>query len=297
MKGSARFRMIFAVAWLTLTVSLGIWWWILGLRQARTIAEITKNTESAQELQRVDRMLQLEGSFFLGMLTLGGVTLAWLSYRDFKRAKLISDFFTTVTHEMRTPLASLQLQIEGLIQDNRNKPILVRYEKLLKENKRIESRMEKAFYLASLMQGEKLYIETFSLQELIASVGSDYPGLIIDPLCNVQTQIIADKRAIESILQNLIENASLHGKATSIRLDAIDGKDKKIHLSIKDNGTGFSGNIRNLTKPFVRHTRTSGTGIGLYIAKNLLKKMGGRLSLSSTNEGFTATLEVKKQIL
>ncbi|WP_411822302.1 sensor histidine kinase [Leptospira sp. 'Mane'] len=289
--------MIFAVAWLTLTVSLGIWWWILGLRQARTIAEITKNTESAQELQRVDRMLQLEGSFFLGMLTLGGVTLAWLSYRDFKRAKLISDFFTTVTHEMRTPLASLQLQIEGLIQDNRNKPILVRYEKLLKENKRIESRMEKAFYLASLMQGEKLYIETFSLQELIASVGSDYPGLIIDPLCNVQTQIIADKRAIESILQNLIENASLHGKATSIRLDAIDGKDKKIHLSIKDNGTGFSGNIRNLTKPFVRHTRTSGTGIGLYIAKNLLKKMGGRLSLSSTNEGFTATLEVKKQIL
>ncbi|WP_109018995.1 sensor histidine kinase [Leptospira kobayashii] len=289
--------MIFAVAWLSLTVSLGIWWWILGLRQARTIAEMTKDTTSAQELQRVDRMLKLEGSFFLGMLTLGGVTLAWLSYRDFKRAKLISDFFTTVTHEMRTPLASLQLQIEGLISDNKNKPILVRYEKLLKENKRIESRMEKAFYLASLMQGEKLYIETFPLQELVSSVKTDYPDLIIDPSCNVHTEIIADKRAIESILQNLIENAGLHGKATSIRLYSVESENKKIHLSIGDNGIGFSGNLRDLTKPFVRHTRTSGTGIGLYIAKNLLEKMGGKLSLSSTNKGFTATLEVKKQTI
>lgn len=258
---------------------------------------MTKDTRSAQELERVDRMLKLEGSFFLGMLTLGGVTLAWLSYRDFKRAKLISDFFTTVTHEMRTPLASLQLQIEGLISDNQNKQILVRYEKLLKENKRIESRMEKAFYLASLMQGEKLYIETFPLKELVSSVRVDYPDLIIDPSCDAQTKIIADKKAIESILQNLIENAGLHGKATSIQLDCTESKNKKVHLSIRDNGIGFSGNLRDLTKPFVRHTRTSGTGIGLYIAKNLLKKMGGQLFLFSTNKGFTATLEVKKQII
>ncbi|TGN20030.1 sensor histidine kinase [Leptospira idonii] len=284
--------MIFSLAWLSLTISLGIWWWVLGMRQAKTISEISKTSESRLELERMNRMLKLEGSFFLTMLAGGGITLAFLSYRDHKRSKLISDFFSTVTHEMKTPLASLQLQIEGLIDDNPNLPITKRLEKLLKENKRIESRMAKAFYLASLMQGEPLYLETFQAEELFEHLKMDFPNLQMEIQSESKRPIRGDKRALESILKNLVENAVLHGKATQITIQSLNANTNKAHIQVTDNGTGFQGEWSQLGEPFLRHTVTSGTGIGLYIAKKLMEKMKGKLILKPLDTGFMATLEL-----
>jgi signal transduction histidine kinase len=294
LKGSARFRMLFAVSWLTLTLSLGVWWWILGLRQARTIAEISTSKESHAELERVNRMLKLEGSFFLFMLAVGGVTLATFSYRDYKRALLIADFFSTVTHEMRTPLASLQLQVEGLITDNPKSLITDKFKKLLKENKRIESRMDKAFYLASLMQGEKLFIEAVDCMNLLQGIKEDFPMIQITALPGAHTFAYADKRALESILKNIFENSIRHGQAERISISLSNFSDKTLILKIEDNGLGFHGNWKQITTPFMRHTQTSGTGIGLYIAKKLMDKMSGKLALLRTTPGFTVELTLKQ---
>lgn len=290
MKGSARFRMLFAILWLLLTLSLGIWWWILGLRQARTIAEISTTRESHEELNRVNRMLKLEGSFFLFMLGVGGVTLALFSYRDYKRALLITDFFSTVTHEMKTPLASLQLQVEGLIEDNPNSPITEKFKKLLKENKRIESRMEKAFYLASLMQGEKLFLETFSVQELFQNLQEDFSILSLKMESSEDLRAFGDKRALESILKNIFENSIRHGAATQISVLVAKVDKNKVRLKIVDNGSGFQGDWKEIMTPFIRHSTTSGTGIGLYIAKKLMEKMNGDLTIKKSSPGFTAIL-------
>jgi len=292
-KGSAKFRMIFAISWLTLTISLGVWWWILGLRQAKTIAEISSSKEKSEELRRVNRMLKLEGSFFLFMLGVGGVTLASFSYRDYKRSLLIADFFSTVTHEMKTPIASLQLQIEGLLEDNPDSPIKEKFKKLLVENKRIESRMDKAFYLASLMQGEKLFIETFPLLNLFQNAQDDFPLLKLTIQIVESEKLIADKKALESIFNNIFENSMRHGKATEVLITTSKLSDDKICIVISDNGIGFSGNWSQITTPFMRHTSTSGTGIGLYIAKKLLEKMGGKLTLPPTTKGFTAMITLK----
>lgn len=290
LKGSAKFRMIFALSWLTLTLSLGVWWWILGLRQARTISEISTNDKSHEELSRVSRMLKLEGSFFLFMLGVGGVTLAMFSYRDYKRALLITDFFTTVTHEMKTPLASLQLQVEGLIEDNPNSPITNKFKKLLIENKRIESRMDKAFYLASLMQGEKLFLENFRFSELFRGLQDEFPILKLSMEMDSEPNLYGDKKALESILKNIFENSMRHGQASEIHIQVTKYSDKKVNIRIIDNGMGFHGNWKEITTPFMRHTNTSGTGIGLYIAKKLLEKMNGKLTLAPSEIGFTAIL-------
>jgi signal transduction histidine kinase len=282
--------MLFALSWLLLTLSLGVWWWILGLRQARTIAEISTSKESHAELSRVNRMLKLEGSFFLFMLGVGGGTLASFSYRDYKRALLITDFFSTVTHEMKTPLASLQLQVEGLIEDNPNSPITSKFKKLLVENKRIESRMDKAFYLASLMQGEKLFLESFSIQDLLQNLQEDFPILKISIAEDANRKLSADKRALESILKNIFENSIRHGKATEISVIISKVNHSNINLTITDNGSGFNGNWKEITKPFTRHVSTSGTGIGLYITKKLMEKMNGNLTLLQSSPGFTAIL-------
>ena len=235
-------------------------------------------------------MLKLEGSFFLFMLGVGGVTLATFSYRDYKRALLIADFFTTVTHEMKTPLASLQLQVEGLIEDNPNSPITNKFKKLLIENKRIESRMDKAFYLASLMQGEKLFQESFLFSDLFRGLQDEFPLLKLPKEIDSELKLFGDKKALESILKNIFENALRHGQATEIDIQVTKHSNTKVNIKITDNGNGFHGNWKEITSPFMRHTNTSGTGIGLYIAKKLLEKMNGKLTLAPSDTGFTAIL-------
>lgn len=289
MRGSAQFRMFFSLAWLSLTLSLGVWWWILGFRQAKTISEISMSTERKFELGRVNRMLQLEGSFFLSMLTLGGVTLAVLSYRDHKRSKLIADFFSTVTHEMKTPIASLQLQIEVLLEDTKNIELKRKLEKIWKENQRIESQMGNAFYLASLMQGEALYMETITLQELKDSYSHHEPDLIWDVSLPLDKKVYLDKKAFFAMLKNLTDNARRHGKANLIKLMIFQEKNKICFL-LEDNGEGFLGNKKYLTQPFLRHSKTSGSGIGLYIVKKLIEKMKGKLEFPDSSYGFQVKL-------
>lgn len=289
MRGSAQFRMFFSLAWLSLTLSLGVWWWILGFRQAKTISEISISQERQLELNRVNRMLQLEGSFFLSMLTLGGVTLAVLSYRDHKRSKLISDFFSTVTHEMKTPIASLQLQIEVLLEDTKNPELKRKLQKIWKENQRIESQMGNAFYLASLMQGEVLYLENLTLQELKDSYSHHEPDLVWEVKVPLQKKVYIDKKAFFAMLKNLTENAKRHGKAEQIKLHIFQEKNKICFL-LEDNGLGFNGNKKQLTLPFLRHSKTSGSGIGLYIVKKLIEKMKGKLEFPSSTKGFQVKL-------
>lgn len=293
MRGSAQFRMFFSLAWLSLTLSLGVWWWILGFRQAKTISEISISDARQVELNRVNRMLQLEGSFFLSMLTLGGVTLAILSYRDHKRSKLISDFFSTVTHEMKTPIASLQLQIEVLLENTKEPELKKKLEKIWKENQRIESQMGNAFYLASLMQGESLYMEPLMISDLFESYSHHEPDLTWNILIPQNTKVYIDKKAFFAMLKNLSENAKRHGKAKTIKLTVT--KDlKDISFLLEDDGAGFSGNKKNLTLPFLRHSKTSGSGIGLYIVKKLIEKMKGSLEFPNSSSGFQVKLNLKE---
>ncbi|PJZ45918.1 sensor histidine kinase [Leptospira brenneri] len=285
--------MFFSLAWLFLTLSLGVWWWILGFRQAKTISEISISAERQVELDRVNRMLQLEGSFFLSMLTLGGVTLAVLSYRDHKRSKLISDFFSTVTHEMKTPIASLQLQIEVLLEGTKHPELKRKLEKIWKENQRIESQMGNAFYLASLMQGESLYLETLTLTDLRESYAHHEPDLHWNILIPEKSKVHLDKKAFFAMLKNLSENAKRHGKAKTIKLTVTKEKEF-IHFLLEDDGNGFVGNKKNLTLPFLRHSKTSGSGIGLYIVKKLIEKMKGSLEFPNSTSGFQVKLILKE---
>ncbi len=295
MKGSAKIRMLFSIAWLVMTVSLGVWWWVLGIRQAKTISEISVTNESYNELARVSWMLKWEGSFFISLLTLGGITLTVLSYRDQKRSKLITDFFSTVTHEMKTPLASLQLQIEALLEDSKNKDLQVRLKKLWKENNRIESQMANAFYLASLMQGEPLFVESVTPKEIKESFDHKETNLKWIFASDPNTKLFLDKKAFESILKNLVENSKRHGNASSVEIH-VQMKENtvanhKICFCIQDNGKGFSGNWKQLGVPFLRHKQTSGTGIGLYIVKKLVEKMKGDLFFKNTEVGFLVQME------
>jgi signal transduction histidine kinase len=316
-------RISLSLFWLILTVSLAIWWFTLGLRQTKTISELSlelgepNQYTSSGLLEKQSRMLWMEGTFFISMLTLGGSVLIWFSYQDIKRNQLIQDFFSTVTHEMKTPLAGLRLQVEGLMEDlSGSKEYSNILKRALKESDRIESQMDKAFYLASLMRSETLFIEKVSINTIKYSLQDTFP----DVKWTLPQEIFlkVDKRAMESIFSNLFENAYKHGLATKIQIvvQPIDlskseigifqdrtnlinkyinnkqAHEKRVKLSIKDNGRGFQGNLSQIGKPFIRSSSTSGSGIGLYIVKQLISKMNGKIFFSSDETGFDVRIDL-----
>ncbi|EMY78586.1 GHKL domain protein [Leptospira weilii serovar Ranarum str. ICFT] len=293
-------RILFAIVWLFVTVSLGVWWLLLGLKLTNTVAGLSAkldssaSSESLAVLERQSRMIKMEGTFFLSMLFLGGATLIWLSYRDIRRNKMIHDFFSTVTHEMKTPLASLRLQAESLQEEmpnpNENKLI----HRLLMDSVRIESQMNRAMYLASLTRSEILYIEKTNVREIFLSIGEDFPELKIDLTRLENVFVLADRKALESIFKNLAENSLKHGKAQVLEVISEKQKSNRVLITVADNGSGFNGKYKGLGIPFHRHGSTSGTGIGLYIIKKLMKKMKGNMRIVPSASGFRVDLNFQE---
>jgi signal transduction histidine kinase len=102
---------------------------------------------------------------------------------------------------------------------------------------------------------------------------------------------MADARALESVLTNLVQNSVTHGQATEVDVSAKRSADGRLAVRISDNGQGFHGDPNQLGKLFVRHTRGSGSGVGLYIVRQLVKRMNGTVSFSDfSSSGFLAEL-------
>ncbi|EPG66028.1 sensor histidine kinase [Leptospira wolffii] len=287
----ARSRKVFLpVLWVIVTISLGVWWLFLGLKQNRMATELAfKLGENAEKevldkLERQSSMIKMEGTFFLFLLASGGITLVWLTFREDKRNKLIHDFFSTVTHEMKTPLASLRLQAESLLEEGVDATKDRLLHRLMKDSTRIESQMNKALYLASLMRSEGLYLEVLDLKSLENYLREDWPELKLETDWKAP-KVLADRRALESVFRNLLENSVQHGGADSVRILSEPLSGNKVKFSFLDNGKGFSGDPKSLGRLFLRHTSTSGTGVGLYIAKKLIGRMGGSFSVRNSQDG------------
>ena len=113
-------------------------------------------------------------------------------------------------------------------------------------------------------------------------------------------EVHADRRYLEEILFNLIVNACQAIKETDkpgeIKIDATTEKGKVI-ISIQDNGSGIpSDEIKDVFRPFYT-TKAEGTGLGLYITKQLVEKIHGRIDVRSKIEVgtvFFIILELKK---
>jgi signal transduction histidine kinase len=288
-----RIKLVAIVVWLGLTLALAGWWLIFGLRQIGRVAEVIA-PERHDEVQRWHVMWMSEGAVLLLLLLTGGIALLYLFNNEMKRSRQIRGFFAAFTHDLKTSLASLRLQAETLEEDLRNAAQGKVARRLVKDTVRLELQLDNSLFIADTEMGQ-LHFENVNVGEVISSLKHYWPELTIE-LAN-QCAVRADRRALESILKNLLQNAVVHGKATrvEVRCTPIDGG--RSHLvEIADNGRGFGGDSSRLGKMFVRHTNTSGSGIGLFIANKLAKQMQGHIDFiaaDNTNpQGFRARLHL-----
>jgi signal transduction histidine kinase len=284
-------KMTAVVVWLITTLSLAGWWLIYGLQQIDRISAL--NDSSAQEIVRRHRMLVSEGAFLFALLLVGGIALLYLLRIEMRRSRATREFFAAFTHDLKTSLASLRLQAESLEEDLKDSPQARISRRLVKDTVRLELQLDNSLFIADTEMGH-LHFEDVDVNQVLSGLRHYWPEL--DVRLHRDCWVRGDVRAIESVFKNLLQNAVVHGKASKVevRCEPIDGA--HVAIDLHDNGIGFSGDFKRLGQMFVRQTSTSGSGIGLYLARQLTMRMDGDLQFvqpDTTNpHGFRVRIQL-----
>ena len=281
-----------AASWMVFTVALALWWLIFGLSQARQLGAL--EGPGAAQVSRVARMLVLEGTVLVGMLVAGGVALLAAIRFEQRRRRDLRSFFMAFTHDLKTSLTSLRLQAEALREDTPDAAANPNLQRMLKDSVRLQLQLENA--LALTTADGAVFIEAIELRSLVEYLRDDFPELVID--ISGDARVRADRRALESVLRNLLQNAVVHGRASRVALDVRRSASGAVEIVVTDDGGGAKVDLSTvLDRPFVRPTKTSGSGVGLYVCGRLLQQMKGQIRLlGGRPSGFAVSIELPEAV-
>lgn len=283
---SNRIRTILSLIWLVFTFSLVTWWFIFALK--------TLETEMASESTRHHRMFFYEGSTLLLTVLIGGIVMIVLSYRDDQRNQKMKFFFSNFTHEIKTSITRIRLQADILKEDgsSKNNRILQR---LLNDISKLDLQLENSLLLTHVDKSFLLN-EKIIFSEMLQSIQFEFEDLKIH--IQGEASLLGDSRALKSIFRNLFENSRRHGKAAEVFCEVAASTKDLIQITVQDHGQGSQRSLSSLGKKILSTSDNQGSGVGLYLAKQLIKKMNGQIHFKSEpNKGFQTALILKGKIL
>jgi signal transduction histidine kinase len=246
--------------------------------------------------------------FIVLILVSGGVAARSIGHQV-QLNRLKNDFIATVTHELKTPLASMRVLVDTLLEGHyRNPHQVTEYLQLVaRENERL-SRLIDNFLTFSRMERNK---QAFQMRRVspasIARTAAEAVGTKLGRgHCCFETdipdglpEIKADHDALVTVLVNLLDNAYKYSAEEKRIWLTVDGDDHAIRFSVRDNGLGIPR--RALKKIFRRFyqvdrslsRRTEGCGLGLSIAKFIVDAHQGTLAVESKpGQGSTFTVTI-----
>lgn len=222
------------------------------------------------------------------------------------------DFVANVSHELRTPVTAIRSAAETLQTAVPDEPkVLGQFVGIIERNaSRLQDLVEDVLDLSRIESRElKLNIEPLDLSTVYGQVLSlfreraDRKGIrLFNDARSELPRVAADRRALEHVLTNLIDNAVKYcGTGTSVRVSGQE-LDDSVRLLVSDNGPGIDA--RHLPRIFERFYRVDagrsrdvgGTGLGLSIVKHLVEAMGGAVHVESVpGAGTTFSFTLKKE--
>lgn len=265
------------------------------------------------------RRLWLAAGLILTATAAAGIGLvsAWRAFRrQLQLAEMTSNFVSSVSHELRAPLASVRLMAESLDQgrvtdDEKRKGY---FRLIVQECRRLSALVENVLDFSRIRQGRKQYeSEPVDLPTLVRqTVGMMEPVAaehqvrltIAEPSSGAENlQPSWDGQAVQQALVNLIDNAIKHspaGATVMVEYKAIVvPAGSSIHISVGDQGPGIPADEQqSIFEPFFRRgselrRETRGIGIGLSIVKHVAEAHGGRVIVESTvGQGSRFVLEL-----
>ncbi|UTW63433.1 HAMP domain-containing histidine kinase [bacterium SCSIO 12741] len=279
------------------------WWAWLLIDQGQTI--ITLSTNDPGEMIRRTLMIIGEGAVFLIMLVFGFYKVRSSLKREMELAKRQKNFLLSVTHELNSPLSSIKLSLETLIKRDLEKSKRDRIsENALQETERLKELVNNILTSARLEEGKiQLQLLNENASELAQRAVNEFttrfgenrmksritPGILIR----------VDQVAFRTVVENLLENAFKYNRDNGLVTLSLSSNGDLAVLEISDEGPGISeDNAERIYQQFYREqneeTRhTIGTGLGLYIVKNLVELHHGSIShQKNKNIGTTFRVEI-----
>ena len=294
----ARVRTLVALsfAWLAFLFALGGWWVFHMNQQAGRIAELERQAgltslEASQQWAKTQRMLHWEGATFFGALAVSLLLLGWLYWRDSRRARALHGFFASVTHELRTPLTGIRLEAESLAElTAAESPSRALVERLLDDTTRLESQVERALELARVEGAGPVPTQPLDLARVVSQFLRQWraplaPAVVVDNRVT-SAAILADPAAVQIILRNLIENSVRHCQRERVTITVTNTvAPERVTLTVTDNGEPAAGLPLRLGQLFEKGPASKGAGVGLYLVRSLMQRIGGRAEFHAAEGG------------
>jgi signal transduction histidine kinase len=242
--------------------------------------------------------------YWLALLLVLSVTLfgSYVLWRDVRRelemAEMRSQFVSSVSHELKTPLTAIRMFAETLsLSRSRNPEAQREYlETIVNESERLTRLLNNVLDFSKIEMGRMVYRpKPESLADIVQAAARtlQYPlnqrGFTLNTkIEDGMPDVILDRDAIEQAILNLLNNAMKYsGEARTIDLGLLrNGGDAVIRVT--DHGIGID--LQEQTKIFKKFYRVSspeneritGTGLGLALAAHIVKAHGGRIEVDST---------------
>jgi signal transduction histidine kinase len=232
-------------------------------------------------------MIMGEGSIFIFVFLAGAY---WLHRSIIKERKLQEqkrNFLLSVTHELKSPLASIKILLQTIQKrDLTKQQVLSFIGKSLMDIDRLDDMVENMLLASKIDNSSYTFPkDKFNLSVLVDSIVNrlqitrcEGTQQIIDAEIEPKIEITGDKFALTSVVTNLIENAIKYSGPCETVGVKLFLKDDKVFLEVADHGIGIADHEKNrIFDKFYRvgseDTRnTKGTGLGLYIVKEVLDK-------------------------
>ena len=238
----------------------------------------------------------LAGSYFVGRAV----------QREMEVARLQADFVSAVSHEFRSPLATMR-QLSELLAAGRVPAEERRqyyYDLLASESRRLQRLVENLLDFGKLEAGAPYRLEPVDPGALVESVVSEFEAQLSSPGCHIEAsgnkgsaRMLADPEAVSLALRNLLDNAVKYSPGCPTVWVDWAPQDGRIAIRVRDRGSGIPPEERErIFRKFVRGAaadagNVKGAGVGLAMVERVVKAHGGEIRVESEpGVGSTFTL-------
>jgi len=233
-------------------------------------------------------------------------TIITRSFENLAEAnRMKSEFINVVSHQLRSPLSNLRWTIELLMSGRLGKieETQTEYFKILKENSGRMGELVSDLLTVSRIETATLPLkrEEVSLGNLVNKLISEFQPFAKASNVKIELksqkdlpQILTDPFQVRLVIENLLDNAIRYVKDNGKIKILLEKRAQKLYFEIEDNGVGIPREDQKyIFQKFFRSEnilkyQTQGSGLGLYISKAIVERLGGRIGFKSKEgEGTT----------
>ena len=295
------------LAWVAL-LGLWIYWYITNYIILTEVGEMV----SAQfELSSSNIAILIGGLVLLIAISVGSSVIFGNLSHQMKITKMYDSFIANVTHELKSPLASIQLYLETL--DARTIPKIKQAEfiqLMIKDANRLGNLISAILEVAGLEEKRTVYqLRFFQADRLIRTLVNDaleqfrLPENAIEMVGEASGSCKADRNALRVVINNLIDNAVKYSIDPPRITVTLGSTGKTVFAEIKDQGIGIPHRyMKDVFKKFRRiptplSPNVQGTGLGLYWVKEIIHHHRGSITARSDGENKGSTFRLELPVL